>query len=167
MARQGTRPIDALLEARCIPQPENPAMMAPPRKTPLLAALLVSAFALPVALPQPAAAKSGGAAKTLKMIDTDNDGTVDLDEAQAAAAATFDRLDKDKDGTVDTKELQGRVSRKEMKAADPDNDKTMDKKEYDALVAERFKAADPDGDGKRDAKELKTPAGRSLLRLLK
>ena len=86
---------------------------------------------------------------------------------QAAAAATFDRLDKDKDGTVDTKELQGRVSRKEMKAADPDNDKTMDKKEYDALVAERFKAADPDGDGKLDAKELKTPAGRSLMRLLK
>jgi len=29
------------------------------------------------------------------------------------------------------------------------------------------KAADPDNDGTLDAKELKTPAGRSLLQLLK
>lgn len=142
-------------------------MIGQSRPATLLAALVLSALALPAILSQPAAARSGGAEKSLKAIDTDNDGTIDLAEAQAAGAATFDRLDKDKDGSVDTKELQGRLSRKELKAADPDNDKSVDKKEYDSLVAERFKAADPDGDGKLDAKELKTPAGRSLLRLLK
>ncbi|GJD33492.1 EF-hand domain-containing protein [Methylobacterium aerolatum] len=142
-------------------------MIGQTRTRTLLAALLVTAVALPATLPQPAAARSGGAAKSLKAIDTDNDGTIDLAEAQAAGKATFERLDTDRDGSVDTKELQGRISKKEMKMADPDNDKSVDQKEYDALVAERFKAADPDGDGKLDAKELKTPAGRSLLRLLK
>ena len=31
-------------------------------------------------------------------IDTDNDGTVDIDEAKKAASALFDKLDTDKDG---------------------------------------------------------------------
>jgi hypothetical protein len=54
-----------------------------------------------------------------------------------------------------------------LKAADSDNDGTLDKNEYLALVEQRFKAADPDEDGKLDAKEQKTPAGKSLLHLLK
>jgi len=48
----------------------------------------------------PALAASGPIAR----LDTDNDGTVDLDEAKKAAGALFDKLDTDKDGTLDLKE---------------------------------------------------------------
>ncbi len=134
-----------------------------------LAAMLVLGLVVPTALPSAAFARSSGTERTLKMVDTDKDGTIDLAEAQAAAAAgkVFDAAETDKDGTVDAKELKGRVSKTDLKAADTDNDGTLDRKEYLALVEQRFKAADPDKDGTLDAKELKTPAGRSLLQLLK
>ena len=126
----------------------------------------------------------------LVSFDTDNDGTVDLDEAKKAASALFDKLDTDKDGTLDFKELHGRLTRLEFGAADPDNDGTLTKDEYLAMVEKRFKAADPDNDGTltkdeylavvekrfgaadRDndgtlsAAELKKGAGRSLSKLL-
>ena len=86
----------------------------------------------------PALAASGPVAR----LDTDNDGTVDLDEAKKAAVALFDKLDTDKDGTLDPKELKGRVTDKDFKAADPDNDGTV------------------------SAAEFKTHAGRSLIQLL-
>ena len=107
------------------------------------------------------------AASGVSAFDADNDGTIDLKEAQTAAGTLFDKLERDKDSTVDTKELQGRVSKKDLKAADPDSDGTLDKTEFLALVEARFKAADPNNDGTVDAKELKTPAGKALLRLLK
>jgi Ca2+-binding EF-hand superfamily protein len=102
----------------------------------------------------------------VKMLDTDNDGTVDLNEAKKAASALFARLDRDHDGTVDKRELAGRLSAKELAAADPDHDGTLTLDEYLAVVEQRFNAANSDGDGTLDAKELKTPAGRALLRLL-
>ena len=103
----------------------------------------------------------------IRMLDTDNDGTVDLAEAKAAASATFDRLERDKDGTLDKRELSRRLSAKELAAADPDHDGTLTKDEYLAVVEQRFKAADPDHDGTLDAKELNSSAGRALMRLLK
>jgi Ca2+-binding EF-hand superfamily protein len=102
----------------------------------------------------------------VKMLDTDNDGTVSLDEAKKAASALFAKLDRDHDGTLDKRELAGRLSAKELAAADPDHDGTLTQDEYLALVEQRFNAANSDGDGTLDAKELKTPAGRALLRLL-
>jgi Ca2+-binding EF-hand superfamily protein len=99
--------------------------------------------------------------------DADNDGTVDLSEAKAAAGATFDKLDVDHDGTVDRKELKGRIAAKDWKTADPDNDKTISKDEYLAYVETLFKAADKDSEGTLDAKEMHAPAGRRLQRLLK
>ena len=48
-----------------------------------------------VAAPALAATKTGRATR----FDTDNDGTVDIDEAKKAASALFDKLDTDKDGT--------------------------------------------------------------------
>lgn len=134
---------------------------------PVLAATLAAALLLPAALPSTALARSSGTERTLKMVDTDKDGTIDLAEARAAAGHVFDGAETDKDGTVDAKELKGRLSKKDLKAADTDSDGTLDRKEYRALVEQRFKAADPDSDGTLDAKELKTPAGRSLLQLLK
>ena len=114
-----------------------------------------------IALPAWAKPKS-----VLAMIDTDNDGTVDLAEAKKAAAALFDRLDPDRDGTLDRRELRGRLSAKEFAAADPDKDGTLTKDEYLSVVEQRFKAADSDNDGTLDAKELRTKAGKALLRLL-
>jgi EF hand len=77
----------------------------------------------------------------LKALDPDNDGTVDLNEARAAASALFDRLDPDHDGTLDRRELRGRLSAKDIAAADPDKDGTLDKREYLAIVEKRYKAA--------------------------
>ena len=112
----------------------------------------------------PVAAKSRG---LIRMLDTDNDGTVDLAEAKKAASALFEKLELDKDGTLDKRELARKLSAKELAAADPDHDGTLTKDEYLAVVEQRFGAADPDHDGTLDAKELNTAAGRALLRLLK
>jgi EF hand len=100
-------------------------------------------------------------------LDTDNDGTVDLNEAKRAASALFDKLDRDHDGTLSRRELRGRVSASDFSNADPDRDGTLSKDEYLALVERRFRAADTDNDGTLTAKELNSPAGRALLRLLK
>jgi Ca2+-binding EF-hand superfamily protein len=103
----------------------------------------------------------------IRLLDTDNDGTVDLAEARKAASALFDRLERDKDGTLDKHELSRRLSAKELAAADPDHDGTLTKDEYLAVVEQRFSAADPDHDGTLDGKELNSGAGRALLRLLR
>ncbi len=103
----------------------------------------------------------------IRLLDTDNDGTVDLGEAKAAASAMFDRLERDKDGTLDKRELSRRLSARELAAADPDHDGTLTKEEYLAVVEQRFRAADPDHDGTLDARELRSGPGRALVRLLK
>jgi Ca2+-binding EF-hand superfamily protein len=103
----------------------------------------------------------------LGLLDTDNDGTVDLAEAKTAASKTFDQLERDKDGTLDQHELSRRLSAKELAAADPDHDGTLTKDEYLAVVGARFNAADPDHDGTLDAKELNSPAGKALVKLLR
>src|SRR5438876_12454470 len=103
-----------------------------------------------IALPAWAKPKS-----VLAMIDTDNDGTVDLAEAKKAGAALFDRLDRDRDGTLDRRELRGRLSAAELAAADPDKDGTLSKDEYLNAIERRFKAADRDNDGTLDDNELR------------
>jgi Ca2+-binding EF-hand superfamily protein len=132
-------------------------------KTLTLASLL--AISLPLAMVATSASPAF-AASALQTLDPDKDGTVDLNEAKAAASALFDKLDVDHDGTLDRKELTDRISAEDWKIADPDSDKTISKDEYLAYVEAVFKKADADNDGTLDAKELKTPAGRALLRLL-
>jgi Ca2+-binding EF-hand superfamily protein len=106
------------------------------------------------------------AAPSRAMTDTDNDGTVDLDEAKKAASTLFGKLDRDGDGTLDRRELRGRLSATDFAAADPDKDGTLSKDEYLKIVEDRFKATDRDNDGTLDEKELRSRAGQSLLRLL-
>ncbi len=103
----------------------------------------------------------------VKLFDTDNDDTLDLDEVKDAASKLFDRLDPDHDGTLDVREVRGRLTARELAAADPDHDGTLTRDEYLAVVEQRFKAADPDGDGTLDARELRSRAGHALLRLLR
>jgi len=125
------------------------------RRTLLLALALTSALS-----PSLAASVFSG-------IDTDNDGTIDLNEAKAAASAVFDKLDVNHDGTLDRAELRGRIPDQDWKIADPDNDKTLTKEEYLKYVEYAFKRADTNGDGTVDAKEARTYAGRVLMRLLR
>jgi Ca2+-binding EF-hand superfamily protein len=104
--------------------------------------------------------------RMMQLLDSDNDGTVDLNEAKRAASALFDRLDRDSDGTLDRRELRGRLSRAEFTAADPDKDGTLSKDEYLRVVERRFAAANRDNDGTLDERELRSRAGQALLRLL-
>jgi len=107
------------------------------------------------------------AASVFSGIDTDKDGTIDLNEAKAAASSVFDKLDANHDGTLDRAELRGRVPEQDWATADPDSDKTLTKDEYLNYVEFAFKRADKNGDGMVDAKEARTPAGRVLMRLLR
>src|ERR1700722_431865 len=94
-------------------------------------ALLSSAVIL---VSSPVFQSPAAAAGLLQTLDTDHDGTVDLDEAKAAASAVFDRLDRDHDGTLDLRESRGHLSAKDLAAADPDHDGTLSKDEYLAIV---------------------------------
>jgi Ca2+-binding EF-hand superfamily protein len=98
--------------------------------------------------------------------DKDNDKTLDLDEAKAAASAHFDKLNKDGDNTLETQEVKGVIGPKAFKAADTDHDGTISRDEYLALVEKLFKRADTDHDGKLSAAELKSSSGQALKRLI-
>jgi len=104
--------------------------------------------------------------RVMQLLDPDNDGTVDLEEAKKAASALFDRIDRNRNGVLNKRELGGRVTPQEFAAADPDKSGTLSKAEYLTIVEKRFKAANPDNDGTIDEKELSSRAGRALLRLL-
>jgi Ca2+-binding EF-hand superfamily protein len=102
----------------------------------------------------------------ISALDTDKDGTVDIEEAETAASQIFYLSDRDKDGTLDINELAGRLDAAALKDRDADNDGTLDHNEYAKAVAIQFKAADLNGDSKLDSKELNTPAGSALLKLI-
>ena len=113
-----------------------------------------------------ACGQSGDSSAALKALDPDNDGTIDLAEAQAGGTKKFAKLNPDNDGTLDEKELSGILDAAALKAADPDNDGTLDAKEYAAVIEQKFKAANPDNDGTIDKKELDSAAGKDLLKLI-
>jgi hypothetical protein len=103
---------------------------------------------------------------SLATLDPDNDGTVSLVEAKAAAVKKFDAIDTDHEGTLSPEEAKEAIIQSAFSKADPDKDGTIDKAEWAALVEQHFKAADPDHDGTLDAKELESPEGKQLLKLL-
>jgi hypothetical protein len=112
-------------------------------------------------------AAARAASGAIAAFDKDNDGTLDLAEAKAAASDLFDKLNKDPDDTLDAKEVGGRLNKKKFAAADPDHDGTLTKEEYLAVVEKLFKAADVDNEGTLSARELHSKAGRALVRLLR
>jgi Ca2+-binding EF-hand superfamily protein len=107
-------------------------------------------------------------AEAIKMLDTDNDGTVDLAECKTAGAATFEKLDADKSTTLDQEELGDRAVVGLVQA--PINrmffQTRPSKDDYVVLIVRRFELADPDHDGKLDAEEFQTEDGKRLLKLL-
>ncbi|WP_292533918.1 EF-hand domain-containing protein [Methylocystis sp.] len=128
-------------------------------------ALLFGALALAGVMALPATSTLAKATGPVAALDTDNDGTVDLNEVNKSATELFTRLEKDSDGTVDFKEMKGRVSKQGFKTADPDNDGTLSKDEFLVMVAAMFKDADPDSDGTLDAKEIASKKGKALMRV--
>ncbi|MEM7399598.1 MAG: EF-hand domain-containing protein [Pseudomonadota bacterium] len=105
-------------------------------------------------------------ATALRVLDPDNDGTIDMKEAIRGAKRVFKAINPDNDRTLDSAELRGRLSAAGLRAADPDNDGTLNWREYKALVKAMFRAANPDMDGTIDLRELSSPAGQRLLKLI-
>jgi hypothetical protein len=103
------------------------------------------AFACLVILATPTFAAS----RLMTVLDADQDGTIDIDEAIAAASAIFDRI-SDKQAIFDSAESRDHF-----------------KSNFLALTIKWFKQADLDGDGALDEDELRTPAGRKLEKLLR
>lgn len=104
-------------------------------------------------------------AAALKALDTDNDGTVNLAEAQTGASKVHAGPNP-AGGTLGDRIEAAALDAAVLKDADPDNDGTVDAKEYATVVEHQFKAADPDNDGTLDEKELSSPAGAALLKLI-
>lgn len=115
---------------------------------------------------------SGAAEKpcpAIQELDSDSDGTLDLDEVKKLASKAFAKLNTDKDNTLEINEVTGRLSAEEFDKANPDKDKdkSLDEAEYLALAEARFAAANPDKDGTIDCAELDSEAGKALMKLLK
>ncbi len=132
----------------------------------MLRPILLSAVALGFVFTIPADAKKNPAV-TVKLFDTDNDGTVDLAEAKKAAGALFDKLNTDKDDTISAKELQGRLSKVDLAAADPDKDGTLQKPNTLLSSKPGSRAADPDNDGTIDVKRSRRRRGKEPAELIK
>jgi Ca2+-binding EF-hand superfamily protein len=86
--------------------------------------------------------------------------------ATGAKRRLFDRLDTDRDGTLDVDELRGRLSNEELQSNDPDHDGTLTKDEYLTIVEQRFKAADANHDGKLKIDEFTSAPGAALVKLI-
>lgn len=111
-------------------------------------------------------ADRGGPGKFMRFFDTNQDGTVTLDEFESASQARFERMDTNKDGQVTSGEFQSYVEARRnekqadrLKKMDTDNDGQVSKEEYVAYKSERasnkFTRMDKNQDGVLSADELK------------
>jgi Ca2+-binding EF-hand superfamily protein len=105
-------------------------------------------------------------AVALKALDTDNDGTVDLAEAQTGASKVRASPNPG-GGTLGDRIAAAGLDAAVLEDADADKDGTADAKEYATVIERQFKAADADNDGALDEKELSSSAGTALLKLIR
>src|SRR5689334_25410170 len=109
--------------------PNRPVLTNAARRSHMVTRRIAMCLALSSVLGGPQALAAPKYSRAMRLLDTDSDGTVDLEEAKKAAAKLFDKLDGDRDGTLESSELRGRLSRAELSASDPDKDKTLSKDE--------------------------------------
>lgn len=145
------------------------------------ATLLVSGWALaadpvapvaPVAQPAPMAAPAGKAAKAAKM-DTNGDGSISREEAQAHGklASRFDSLDTDKNGSLSSAEMKahkeqhvgkpGKMDKadkpgKHVAGLDTNGDQLISREEAakNPKMARHFDQADTNKDGQLSTDEI-------------
>ena len=96
----------------------------------------------------------------------DNDGTVDLAEAQTGASKVRASPNPG-GGTLGDRIAATGLDAAVLEDADADKDGTADAKEYATVIERQFKAADADNDGALDEKELSSSAGTALLKLIR
>ena len=85
-----------------------------------------------------AGASPAFAASALQVLDPDKDGTVDLNEAKAAASALFDKLERTTTAPSTARSCMAGFPTADWAMADPDNDKTISKDEYLAYRRSRL-----------------------------
>jgi Ca2+-binding EF-hand superfamily protein len=123
--------------------------------------------------------RHGQVAAGMLFVDTDNDGTVDWEEAHDAFVKHFDEMDTNQDGVLSADELKACCKHamadksgssckrnpgmhdkgsKEFSAADKDHDGTLTKAEAKKLphIYKNFDAIDVDHDGTVDRDEVHT-----------
>jgi hypothetical protein len=112
----------------------------------------------------PASAMSG--AEVMKMLNHDNDQTLEIPEVIDAATKLFSEINPDNDTTLERKETAGRLTESDWKAVNKDHDDTLEMDEWLLVARKRFNAADANKDGKLTVAELDSPAGQALIKLM-
>jgi hypothetical protein len=98
----------------------------------------------------------------LKSSDSDGNGKLDKAEARKAAAAVWNKVAATPNKA---EEFEARLGAKEL--AEGTAGAGVTEKEYVEIASSLFSAADTDKEGSIDCAELESPAGKSLLNLLK
>ncbi len=131
---------------------------------------VMGAGALAVAAPEgpkPATSAPPSTADLIRLLDSDDDHTIDISEMGKAASDMFDVIDSDGDGGIDQKSVGKRLPAKEFKKADTDADKALNKNEYFGYADSLLRIADANRDGVLDEKEFDSREGRMLQGLLR
>ena len=126
-------------------------------------------FLIPVTLASFIVATSAAAitgAEVLKLLNRDDDQTLELPEVIDAAVKLFAQIDLDDGLTLEPKETEGRLTDAERRAVDKDNDNAIEMGEWLDAVQQRFNEADANNDGKLTVQELDSPAGQLLIKLI-
>lgn len=131
--------------------------------SPLLAILLILSGAS-IAMAATDSAHCNRHNDHFKASDTNGDGFIDKDEANAAHQKHFDEIDTNHDGKLSADEIKACCKRKSGKTtgltafdhADGDHDGTLDREEAKQMprVSKNFDAIDTDKDGTIDHDEL-------------
>ena len=107
-------------------------------------------------------------AAILAKLDSNKDGRLSREEAQATADTLFRERDISKNSNLEHSEYRGWLQKKRLSKVNPNpDDSTYSRKDYNDLLTKRYVAADRDGDGKISQIEFAGwKTGKSLSRFL-
>ena len=129
-------------------------------KKTLLAASFLALGAFTFVAPAIAFADDGSA--TVKSVDKDSDGTIDMQEAKTAAMAKFATSRQGQGTARSTPRKPAWTSARPI----PTRTARSTRRSSRAALGDTFKAADTDHDGTVDAKELASPEGQKLQAMI-